>query len=409
MANTHSLDLEGTSSQYASITDASQSGLDITGDLSVECWVNFEELIGPDVIVSKSDTANNNSSFIMQTTGGEALRIRIFSTGALTPTTDYTADTAFADPGDIGVWIHLAFTFDASAAEVVMYRDGTVFPSTSSATASTSIYNGTSAFAVGAQYVTGAAASFYYGKVDEVRVWDDIRTITEIADNKDVELAGTEANLQGYWRFNNDYTDETSNSNDLTASGSPVFSTDVPFTSEITRALVDAMGISDTVVPVTNYERALINSVGLTDILNAGLLVSRELVDAVGMTDSDDVNIAITFGVNLSDSMGITDALDKVNTYSRSIVDSEGLTDVLESQFTYNRSVTDSMGITDVLNAGILISRSLADSIGVTEALTVAERILKQSILKLEEILDIKVTFEDIQDIKVELEEIDNK
>ena len=44
MANSHSLDLESSSSQYASITDASQTGLDITGDLTIELWAKFESL-----------------------------------------------------------------------------------------------------------------------------------------------------------------------------------------------------------------------------------------------------------------------------------------------------------------------------------------------------------------------------
>ena len=43
-ANTHSTDLESGSSQYWSITDASQTGLDITGDFSIEGWVKLESL-----------------------------------------------------------------------------------------------------------------------------------------------------------------------------------------------------------------------------------------------------------------------------------------------------------------------------------------------------------------------------
>ena len=60
-------------------------------------------------------------------------------------------------------------------------------------------------------------------------MWSDIRTASEIADNAGVELTGSEGNLVGYWKLNNDYTDETSNGNDLTASGSPVFSTNIPW------------------------------------------------------------------------------------------------------------------------------------------------------------------------------------
>jgi hypothetical protein len=75
----------------------------------------------------------------------------------------------------------------------------------------------------------GSACRFPDGLMDEVRVWNDVRTAQEISDNYEKEISGGSANLQGYWKLNNNYTDETSNGNDLTASGSPVFSTDVPF------------------------------------------------------------------------------------------------------------------------------------------------------------------------------------
>jgi len=37
-----SIDLERSSSQYLSITDASQTGLDFTGDFTIEGWVKLE-------------------------------------------------------------------------------------------------------------------------------------------------------------------------------------------------------------------------------------------------------------------------------------------------------------------------------------------------------------------------------
>ena len=41
-SNTASVDLEANSSQYASISDASQTGLDLTSDLTLALWVRFE-------------------------------------------------------------------------------------------------------------------------------------------------------------------------------------------------------------------------------------------------------------------------------------------------------------------------------------------------------------------------------
>jgi hypothetical protein len=66
------------------------------------------------------------------------------------------------------------------------------------------------------------------------RVWSDIRSEAEIQTNYQRELAGNEDNLVAYWKLNNNYLDETTNDNDLTASGSPVFSDNVPFADKTT-------------------------------------------------------------------------------------------------------------------------------------------------------------------------------
>lgn len=68
----------------------------------------------------------------------------------------------------------------------------------------------------------------YYGLIDEVRFWSDERTNDEIADNYQNQIDPASAGLIAYYRFNNGGTDETSNDNDLTASGA-TYSTTVPF------------------------------------------------------------------------------------------------------------------------------------------------------------------------------------
>lgn len=162
------------------------------------------------------------------------------------------------------------------------------------------------------------------------------------------------------------------------------------------RSVVDSEGVTDSLAPTVAYVRTKVNNMGIADISNVGLLIDRSLLDSLGVTDI--VSYTVVYNINLSDTMGIEDSLTRANAHVRSIIDSEGLSDVLDASFTYGRSVTDSMGITDTLNAGILINIGLADSMGITDVVTMAERILKQSIVQLEEILDIKVKLEGIDD-----------
>jgi hypothetical protein len=82
---------------------------------------------------------------------------------------------------------------------------------------------------IGAAYDTN---NNYYadGLVDDVRFWNQVRTTTQMNDNFETELTGSESGLVAYYRLNDSYNDSTANAYNLSSSGSPVFSSgDVPF------------------------------------------------------------------------------------------------------------------------------------------------------------------------------------
>jgi len=217
--NSNSLDLELSSSQYSSITDVSQTGLDITGDMTIMAWVKPESLSANHMVVSKRETTGNQRSyrFFVDSTGlvnfigsSDGINQDITGSGSTTIST--------------GVWNHIAIVYD-NAGTLAFYlntvADGTVtgLP--------TSIFNGTAPFAIGADFAAGVAADLFDGLVDEVRIFNRVLTAGDIVSFWKNDIG--DANLQGYWQLNNDYLDVTTNNNDLTATGSPVFSTDVPF------------------------------------------------------------------------------------------------------------------------------------------------------------------------------------
>jgi hypothetical protein len=63
----------------------------------------------------------------------------------------------------------------------------------------------------------------FTGYIDEVRFWNTIRTEDEMQADRDIELAGTEQGLVGYWNLNEDTGniahDKTNNKNNGTISG----------------------------------------------------------------------------------------------------------------------------------------------------------------------------------------------
>ena len=129
------------------------------------------------------------------------------------------------------IWYHIAVTCDLSesaASKFELFIDG-VSQGNGTVIADsgvTALFDTFAAFAVGAY--NNATSSRSDGLIDDARLWNRVRTATEINASMNIELAGDESNLVGYWKFNGDYTDATPNGNDLTANGSPEFVADVP-------------------------------------------------------------------------------------------------------------------------------------------------------------------------------------
>ena len=228
--NTHSLDLEEASSQYAKVAD--NAALSLTGDMSMECWFKPEQLVSVSDEVQFSlinkwrASAAVDKSYLFVLTNADKALVRFTSDN--TNLSTETSDAAILVGGDVGNWVHLACTIDVSGPTILIYKNGS--PVASSLVGSeTTIRDGGASFAIGALDVDATPALFVDGMMDEVRMWSDVRSGAEITANKDKRLVGNEAGLVGYWRFNNNYNDSSPNSSTLTPSGSPVFSTSVPF------------------------------------------------------------------------------------------------------------------------------------------------------------------------------------
>lgn len=220
-----SVDLESGSSQYLSIADGSQTGLDITGDLTIEARVKFESFPSnfDYAIVSKFDNSPNDRAYdfrYLDNGGTKLFQFNVSDDGSATDNLNFNYDLS------TGVWYHVAVAWDASASTAYLYIDGV---NVGSATQNniTSLYNSGADFRIGAQNTGGSPSKLLDGLVDEVRVWDDLRTATEICANIGIgSIGGGAPNLVGYWTLDGVLTDATSNSNDLSNNNSAAFSTD---------------------------------------------------------------------------------------------------------------------------------------------------------------------------------------
>ncbi len=229
--NTHSIDFESSSSQYAFITDEDQTGLDLSGDCSFEAWVKLETIPNRAILLGKGTWNDNKRSYYLQIETTGKVAISISSDGSsINRLSYYTAENTI----ETGTWYHIAVSLDISEAindKIKFYVNGENVPvdSISGSNNITSIYNSNKDFLIGAEAETSKKINYLNGLLDDVRIWNDVRTAQEIADNYQKELVGDETGLVGYWKFNNNALDTTSNDNDLTIANSPSYSSDYAF------------------------------------------------------------------------------------------------------------------------------------------------------------------------------------
>lgn len=105
-------------------------------------------------------------------------------------------------------WHHIAGVFDGTT--MYLYLDG-VLNQTATATIGTSMRN----IIIGKR---DGYSQYYNGKLDELRIWSDVRTAAEIRENMFYHLTGQEANLVAYYPFDVNtgtaFPDFSSNRND---------------------------------------------------------------------------------------------------------------------------------------------------------------------------------------------------
>ena len=228
-ANTHSIDLETGSSQALTITDGDQTGLTITGDITIEAWIKIESVSGDDGIVTKYDYGAAERGYSIVVNNDRKIKADISDDGS--SSAGHLVTILGSTVLDLDTWYHVALTFVPSTEVGKIYINGVDDSASKNGSMGATINDTTSNFSIGSYMSSGVIADSFDGLIDEVRVWSDVRTSTEISDNYQTELTGSEDNLVGYWKVNDSLLDETSNDNDLTNVNSAVFVTDVPFTA----------------------------------------------------------------------------------------------------------------------------------------------------------------------------------
>lgn len=240
-ANTKSMDFDRAFAQSLSITDVSQTGLDITSDISIMTWVRPTMETGSEqyFIINKETTTNNSTRGY----GARLLDGQVhfyYRDGSGNSTVKRTTN----DVTNINTWYHVAITADVSAKDVKIYINGSSEAITSIAANATSINNNSQPFQIG----VFSSTNHFDGQIDEIGVYNDILTPTEISNDYNsgngTIRSASEDHIAGGWRFEDDLLDVTANNNDLTNNNSATFSTEIPFAGDVS-ALGDGFKITE--------------------------------------------------------------------------------------------------------------------------------------------------------------------
>ncbi|MCA0447034.1 MAG: T9SS type A sorting domain-containing protein [Bacteroidetes bacterium] len=107
----------------------------------------------------------------------------------------YADDLEQGQPNSSTSWQHLALTYDAGTQSQKMYIDGVLVNSR----VSFGVYNGYGDFYIGRS--AWSLSDAFDGSLDEVRLWNYVRSDSEINDNRILALRGDEPGLLGLYHF----------------------------------------------------------------------------------------------------------------------------------------------------------------------------------------------------------------
>ena len=197
------------------VSIAGNSAYQVTTSLTVEAWV--KPLSAPsdyDGFLSYSMDAGGTQAgfgFSFYLTGWK------FFLKTTTNQINYGAMAGAQLP--VGQWTHIAATYNGS--QVKLYRNGSLVNQNDAM--GDVEWAGAPAEMVLGNFPKDGSGHFFDGNLDEIRIWDIVRTENEIKASKEISLAGDEDGLVGYWKLDEGSgitsEDLSSTGNDATLNG----------------------------------------------------------------------------------------------------------------------------------------------------------------------------------------------
>ncbi|MBI9063075.1 MAG: T9SS type A sorting domain-containing protein [Marinilabiliaceae bacterium] len=227
-AQNHSMHFDG-SDDYINI--GNHLNLEHTSSFTLEAWIKTNNSTGFLQIISKLDSELSGWAF--QLANGT---LSFFYSGSVTSGNATVSDN---------IWHHVALVWNVQTTTLSFYLDNNLDSTTKYEFEGTFINSGD--VCIGAYDANGSPEEFWDGQLDEIRVWNRALSSTELANNANAELDGTQQDLLLYYKFDQtnsscDVVDASVNALHGTRVGNgalnnlPQFSKDVPAISIVANA-----------------------------------------------------------------------------------------------------------------------------------------------------------------------------
>ena len=226
----------GTALSFDGSTDYVECGndpnLNIANNISVEAWIKPDIMIANSQIIKKGVLSFLYWDAELEDIPGKGIQIY------LPGLADYWE---FHRVMDFNTWVHVAWTYDNSG-NLTAYVNGEI---TRQSNFPGSISMNTDALEF------ASSTDEYNGLLDEVRIWNVVRTSEQIRENMHLPLSGTETGLISYWQFNEGFgstaTDLISGNfgNLYNMDNTNWISSTIPFGSGFSGSQAEATGIVD--------------------------------------------------------------------------------------------------------------------------------------------------------------------
>lgn len=194
---------------------------DIAGsDWTIEMWVRPGRNVTytEAVFAFNSPVAANRIEIGVGSSTGNKFYIYTGSSGTV-----YGTSTAAA-----GTWYHMVVTYNNSTRAINMYINGSTTAEVTRTVPAIDVVQSSDRFSLAQEWDNTVASGFFQGHIDEVRIWNSIRSNSNINDHLFREIPTGSTNLQAYFKFTNNsgstVTDNTGNSNTGTLVNGPAWS-----------------------------------------------------------------------------------------------------------------------------------------------------------------------------------------